>query len=142
MLSDNVGEEFLDDEIRVLVIHCIVFERAIFSYLVAGFRRGNDAGVDEKSHCHWKFTTMDQVVEHDRHAGMTVLAQEPTPVLKHHQVGWLRSVVLCRDVDPVIAFCAWEVFAVRPLGLDNPALGDVGLALSQGAGAIIRRLAK
>ena len=84
MLSDNVGEEFLDDEIRVLAIYRIIFECTVFSDLVAGFRRGNDARIHEKADRYWQFATVNQVVEHDRYTSMTVLADKSAAILKHH----------------------------------------------------------
>src|SRR5262249_7154889 len=64
--------------------------------------------VDKDADGHRHFAAMNEVVEHHWHAHLAVRADVIAAILKDHQRGGFRAVVLCRDVDPTVSRRARE----------------------------------
>ena len=62
-----------------------------------------EAGIDKNADGHWNFVFCDQVVENNGRAKVSVFTDVGVPVLEdHHGSGGVR-LVLCRDVEIILA---------------------------------------
>ena len=95
------------------------------------FRRKN-ARVDENPDRHGHLTLVDEVVEDNRGAKVSIFLHVRLPVLKHHDASWLGRVVLGWNVDKVVAHGPGEDLALPGL-LRDLAAGDPLLDLGIGA---------
>ena len=114
----NCGQNFGDQKLGVVVAERVVFKAAILRLRIpAGLRRQFIflvAWVDKYADRHRHVALVDEIVEHDGHAEIAVLVDVRVAVLKDHQRGRLRRIVLLRHINVVAANRAGKHFAVFP----------------------------
>lgn len=94
-------QDFFEQEPRVLIGQSVVLEAAIRSAVSAS------AGIDEDAHQHRNIAPGDQVIEDRRHVVLGASA-----ILEHHDGGGILRAILCRHIDPPIAFRAFKDLAL------------------------------
>ena len=107
-------ENLFDQETGVLIGERVVFEAAIGNGPAAGRGGGLRSGIDEDADGDRHLPGRDQVVEDDWDAEVAFLIDVTRAILEDHHAGGSLAVILCGDVDPVIARGAGEDFGVVP----------------------------
>ena len=132
ILLGNLREDLLQQKPRILVADRVVFDTAIGSRLFTMTAGRKRARIDEDSDRDRHLALVNQIVEDDRNTKLAMLIDVTSAVLKHHHAGGRFPIVLCGDVNPVIADRAWIDFLALPVSLSDGSLGDTGLPFESG----------
>jgi hypothetical protein len=138
VLPPDLGQDLLDEEVRVAGAEAIVFVAAVVARHLVRAGRRHDAGVDQDRDGDGHRALLDEVVQHDWQAPCSSFRGEARAVLEdHHACGFCR-VVLRRNVHPVVAGGAGEYLRGFPGVLCNFAFGDAIVRLRIGTERILR----
>lgn len=111
--------QFLLQKSGILIAQRVIFEAAVGGGPAVG-RQGiaGVSGVHKDSHGGRHFTAMDQVVEYRWHSKLPAQIGIGVPILKHHQAGWLSSVVCRRNIHAVFPDRVRKQLTAKQAGRD------------------------
>jgi hypothetical protein len=124
VVRDDVSVSNVREDLRQQKRCVGIAERVVFVIPILGF-----AGVHEDTDGHGHLASVDEVVEDDGSAYLTLGIEVQAAVLEDHERRRLRSCVLRRDVHPVPAVGVGEDAARSPRVVEDPPAGNAGLAI-------------
>ena len=111
--------QLVDDEVRVIRAHRVVLKRPIAPRLIARLRTRHTARIHKQPDRYRQLLLVNEIIKHNRHARVSVLAHKPAAVLKHHQICRQLRIILRRDVHPVRPCRTGKRLAVVPCTLNH-----------------------
>lgn len=133
------GKKFVTEKLGVAIPQGVVFETSGLSTRLTGLSGGNHSGIDEDSDGDRHCSGVDEIVEDRCGAELAGGAHVTSAVVENHEAGRRGSIVLSRDVNPVIPFGS-RIDLTLPHPFGDGALRNALLDLGFGSEFVVRGL--
>ena len=124
---ENNGKKLLGQKTAVPVAQAVILEGAIASRAPTRNRRFDRPGIHKNGDGHWHRLLVNQVIENDRNPESTFWIRVPRTIHEDHQVRGCLFIVLCRDINAVIARCPRKYLRLCKSTSRDRALGHIEL---------------
>ena len=121
------GEKFLDQKTAVPVAQTVILKGAIASLAPTRNCRFDRPGIHKNGDGHWHRLLVNQVIENNRNSESAFWIRVPRTIHEDHQVCGGLFIVLCRDINAVIAGRPGKYFCLCKSTSRDHALGHFGL---------------